>query len=252
MARIGIIGGSGLEKLSLFKEREILYPENDYGKSSSPVFSGMLENHQLFILSRHGENHQWLPSEVNYKANIAFMKEMQVDAIIATTATGSLIEAICPGDIVFPDQFIDHTFRRDNTFYHHGDPSSSFHTPMSEPFDKKLRSLLIKSAQKLSFSFHPTATLITIEGPRFSTRAESFLYKQWGAHLINMSVATECALANELSIPYAAIAMATDYDCWKINEKPVSHETVIEVFQKNISKVTELIIEAVKAYSTMD
>lgn len=248
MAKIAIIGGSGLEKLSILESCEVLHPQNSYGESSSPVTCGCLGDHQIFILSRHGANHETLPSHVNYRANIAFLKERGVDAIFATTATGSLVESIHPGDLVFPNQFIDHTFRRINTFYETAKAGESFHTPMAEPFDPRLRTLLIQQATKLALFYHSEATLITIEGPRFSTRAESMLYRQWGAHLINMSIATECALANEALIPYAAIAMATDYDCWKENELAVSHDLVLKNFQKNVSKVTQLLVEVIKNY----
>ena len=191
-------------------------------------------------MSRHGLKHQFSPSEVNYKANIYALKEFGATHIIATTACGSLKEKIGRGHFVIIDQFIDFTKIRKNTFF---DSFSSgvAHTPMANPFDKQLREVLYLTAVDLGNKVHKTGTVITVEGPRFSTKAESNMFRKWGADIINMSVATEVILANELKIPYAAIAISTDYDCWKDDEEPVSWEAVLEEFNKNIDKVKKIL-----------
>ena len=165
--------------------------------------------------------------------------------IVSTTACGSLREDIKRGDILLPDQFIDFTRHRDVTFHDKFEKGKLNHTAMADPFDKTLRELLILNAQKLGFDFHPTGILITIEGPRFSTRAESNMFRLWGADVINMSVAPECILANELKIPYATIALSTDYDCWKTDEQPVTWEEVLEVFNQNVEKVKILLYNTI-------
>ena len=149
------------------------------------------------------------------------------------------------GDFVVPDQFIDFTRHRDITFFDEFKPGSMNHTPMADPFDTNLRNLIISSAMALGIKIHNRGTLVTIEGPRFSTRAESKMFRLWGADIINMSVAPEVILANEIGIPYVAIAMSTDYDCWKDDETPVSWEAVIAVFNKNVDSVLRPITEVI-------
>ena len=146
---------------------------------------------------------------------------------------------------MIPDQFIDFTRHRDITFFEEFEPGKMNHTPMADPFDRNLRDLIIAAAGKIGLEIHERGTMITIEGPRFSTRAESRMFRIWGADVINMSVAPEVTLANELGIPYAAIAMSTDYDCWKEDEEPVSWEEVIAVFNNNVSKVLRLLQEVI-------
>jgi 5'-methylthioadenosine phosphorylase len=178
---------------------------------------------------------------VNNLANIHALKEAGCTHILATTACGSLREEIGRGDLVIPDQFIDFTRHRINTFYDAFEPGDMKHTPMADPFDKEMREGLYATAQKMGLRCHPAGTLVTIEGPRFSTRAESKMFRLWGADIINMSVAPEAALANEAGIPYAAIAMSTDYDSWREDEEPVRWEEVLKVFRENVHHVTELI-----------
>jgi 5'-methylthioadenosine phosphorylase len=154
---------------------------------------------------------------------------------------GSLREEIKRGDLIIIDQFIDFTKQRKMTFHESFEPGKPVHQPMADPYDQRLRDLLIEECKKKNYSFHSKGTVITIEGPRFSTRAESQMFRCWGADIINMSVATETALANEAGIPYAAIAMSTDYDCWKTDEEPVSWEAIAKVFAENAEKVTQLL-----------
>jgi 5'-methylthioadenosine phosphorylase len=241
MVKIGIIGGSGLENPDILKSPHETNVDTPYGIPSSPLLCGRLDGSEVAILSRHGWHHTITPSKVNYRANIFALKEIGCTHIITTTACGSLREEIRRGDLVIPDQFIDFTRHRDITFFEEFEPGKMNHTPMADPFDKDLRDLIISTAHKIGLEIHERGTLITIEGPRFSTRAESKMFRIWGADVINMSVAPEVTLANELGMPYAVIAMSTDYDCWKEDEDPVSWEEVIKVFNNNVSKVLRLL-----------
>lgn len=244
--KIAIIGGSGFENPDILKsinDTEITTP---YGKPSSRFKSGKIEGVDVVLLSRHGRDHSIPPTQVNNRANIWALKELGCSHILATTACGSLREEIERGDLVFPDQFIDFTRFREITFFEKFEKGSLGHTPMADPFDSGLRQCLIRKATELNLKFHPKGTVITIEGPRFSTRAESKLFRNWGADIINMSVAPECILANELGIAYAAVALSTDYDCWKTDEEAVTWEEVIQVFNKNVGNVIELIRTTIK------
>lgn len=239
--KIAIIGGSGLENPDILKEPGIVKIDTPYGATSSGFKTGKIGGVEVAILSRHGRQHTIPPTQVNNLANIWAIKEIGCSQIIATTACGSLREEIKRGDIVFPCQFIDFTRFRENTFYKAFNPGEMKHTPMADPFDRLLRMQLIKTAGRLGIKYHKQGTVVTIEGPRFSTRAESGMFRTWGADIINMSTAPECMLANEVGIPYAAIAMSTDYDSWKEDETPVTWEEVIKVFNQNVSNVVELI-----------
>ena len=245
MIRIAVIGGSGLENPDILKSPIKKHVDTPYGRPSSPILCGLINNTEVVILSRHGKDHTIPPSQVNNRANIHALKEAGCSHILSTTACGSLREEIGRGDIVIPDQFIDFTRHRIITFFEEFEPGKMNHSPMADPFDKKLRELLITSALNNGIKIHEKGTILTIEGPRFSTRAESRMFRSWGADLINMSLAPEAILANEAGIPYASIAMSTDYDCWKEDEAPVSWEEVINVFNKNVSRVLRLLLEAV-------
>jgi len=246
MIRIGIIGGSGLENPEILQSSEEKHFETPYGAPSSSLLCGSVEGTEIVILSRHGRQHTIPPSKVNNRANIFALKEAGCTHIITSTACGSLREEIGRGDLVIPDQFIDFTRHRDITFFDEFKPGSMNHTPMADPFDTNLRNLIISSAMALGIKIHNRGTLVTIEGPRFSTRAESKMFRLWGADIINMSVAPEVILANEIGIPYVAIAMSTDYDCWKDDETPVSWEAVIAVFNKNVDSVLRLITVVIR------
>ena len=246
MIRIGIIGGSGLENPEILQSSEEKHFETPYGAPSSSLLCGSVEGTEIVILSRHGRQHTIPPSKVNNRANIFALKEAGCTHIITSTACGSLREEIGRGDLVIPDQFIDFTRHRDITFFDEFKPGSMNHTPMADPFDTNLRNLIISSAMALGIKIHNRGTLVTIEGPRFSTRAESKMFRLWGADIINMSVAPEVILANEIGIPYVAIAMSTDYDCWKDDETPVSWEAVIAVFNKIVDSVLRLITVVIR------
>ena len=245
MNKIGIIGGSGLEDPDLLESPEVLIPDTPYGAPSSPLLCGNIGGTAVVILSRHGRDHTIPPSGVNNRANIFALKDAGCTHIIATTACGSLREDIRRGDLVIPDQFIDFTRHRSITFFDKFEPGSLNHASMADPFDEKLRRVIFSRAKSLGLTIHKKGTLITIEGPRFSTRAESRMFRQWGADIINMSVAPEVILANEIGIPYAAIAMSTDYDCWKEDEASVSWEEVLKVFKENVSSVLRLLMAVI-------
>ena len=241
MCRIGVIGGSGLENPQFFEKSGEKLPDTPYGRISSPISEGKIEGAEVAILSRHGREHTIPPTYVNNRANIHALKDLGCTHIIATTAVGSLREKIGRGDLVILDQFIDFTRKRALSFHDQFEPGNPVHTPMPDPFDGNLRNLLKQSAEELQIRFHEKGTVVTIEGPRFSTRAESHMFRQWGADVINMSIAPEAILANEAGVPYAAVAMSTDYDCWKEDEAPVSWDAILEIFSQNVEKVIQLI-----------
>jgi 5'-methylthioadenosine phosphorylase len=242
MTKIAIIGGTGLENLHILENAGTVVPETPFGKTDAPIRTGWIDGVEICLISRHGFHHEIPPTHVNNRANIWAIRELGCSHILATTACGSLKKDINPGDLVFPNQFIDFTRFRANTFFDRFEPGLLHHAAMGEPFDTALRQKLIHCAHHLHLPFHSRGTVVTIEGPRFSTRAESRMFQYWGADIINMSTAPECILANELNIPYAAIAMSTDYDSWMEEEHPVTWEKVLEVFKKNIDNVIGLIL----------
>lgn len=247
MPKIGIIGGSGLEKPDILKSATGINADTPYGPVASPLLCGTIKGTDVVILSRHGHKHTIPPSQVNNRANIHALREIGCTHIISATACGSLREEIGRGHLVFPDQLIDFTHHRIHSFFDEFEPGKMRHTPMADPFDKNLRKILAETASELNLKYHSGGTLITIEGPRFSTRAESRMFRMWGADIINMSVAPEVILANETGIPYAAVAMATDYDSWKDDEDPVTWEEVLRIFESNVEKVVRLLIKMIPA-----
>jgi len=243
--KIGIIGGSGLDDPKILEDSEDIDVDTPYGKPSSPLKVGKIRGVDVVLVARHGRKHTIPPTHVNYRANVYALKEAGCTHIIATTAVGSLKEEIGRGDLVIIDQFIDFTRRRDVSFFDKFEDHNPKHTPMAEPFDKNLRELLNDGCKDLGIRHHKTGTVVTIEGSRFSTKAESKMFIQWGAHIINMSIAPEAILANELGIPYATVAMSTDYDCWKEGEEAVTWEAVLKIFGENVDKVTRLLIHVI-------
>jgi len=243
--KIAIIGGSGFENPAILKNPGEIEVETPFGKPSSTFKTGNIGGVEVVLLSRHGRNHSIPPSQVNNRANIWAIQKLGCSHILATTACGSLREEIKRGDLIILDQFIDFTRHREVTFHNEFENGELNHTPMADPFDESLRLKLIEKAEVLKINYHPVGTVITIEGPRFSTRAESKMFRLWGADVINMSVAPECILANELKIPYAAIALSTDYDCWKTDEEPVTWEEVLKVFNQNVENVIRLIVATI-------
>ncbi|OGC09774.1 methylthioadenosine phosphorylase [candidate division WOR-1 bacterium RIFOXYA2_FULL_37_7] len=241
MAKIGIIGGSGLDNPDILKKSEDKDGSNKYGAPSSPLSCGKINGVEVVILARHGRHHDIIPTKVNFLANIYALKEEGCTHILAATAVGSLRKEIKPGNLVFPSQFIDFTRHRNLTFF----TEKVVHTPMSNPYDKNLTKIFCDTCETLGYEYNKDVTVITIEGPRFSTKAESHMFRTWGADIINMSTCPEVILANELGISYQTIAMSTDYDCWKDDEPPVTYEMVMQRMNENAEKVKQLLINAI-------
>jgi 5'-methylthioadenosine phosphorylase len=240
-ADIGIIGGSGVydpEILENTKEVKVYTP---YGAPSEMITLGDLKGKKVAFMPRHGRKHTIPPHSINFRANIWAMKELGVTRIISPSAVGSLRENIRPGEFVIPDQIIDFTKRRLSTFY---DGGQVCHVSFADPFCRDLRSVVIESAKTIGVSLHENGTYVCIEGPRFSTRAESRLFRQWGADIIGMTVCPECNLAREAEICYVSVAMVTDYDVWA--EKPVSAIEVAETMDRNIKTVRRLLSDAIQ------
>ncbi len=238
---IGIIGGSGLEDPKFLKGAEEKSLETKFGKPSSPIVVGEIVGKKIAILSRHGRKHDIMPTNVNNRANIWALKELGVKKVLATTACGSLREEIIPGEMVFADQFIDRTSKRSSTFF---DKEEVCHIPMADPFCEKTRGKLVETAKNLGLKHHEKGTIVTIEGPRFSTRAESNMFRTIGGDVVNMSTVPESVLAREAGMCYQPIALATDYDCWKLEDR-VDIGSVLEVFKKNVENVKKLLLETI-------
>ncbi len=248
MTKIGIIGGSGLENPAIFQDPQVIEVETRYGQPSSPLMTGKICGVDTVLLARHGVDHQFSPTQVNNRANIMAMQKVGVSHIIATTACGSLRKEIERGHLVVLDQFIDFTRFRKNTFFD-SFADGAHHTAMAHPFAEELRQKLYGIAENMQLPVHAAGCVVTIEGPRFSTVAESKMFRLWGADVINMSTAPEVMLANELSIPYAAVAMSTDYDCWKEDEAPVTWDEILTVFRKNADNVTGLLVKVIETFN---
>jgi len=245
MIKIAIIGGSGLENPAILKNATDLKVDTPFGPTTSDFKCGIINGREVVILSRHGRQHTIPPSQVNNRANIWAIQEIGCTHILATTACGSLREEIGRGDFVVLDQFIDFTRHREVSFFESFEPREMKHTPMADPFDSFLRSKIIDASHELKMNIFEKGTVVTIEGPRFSTRAESNMFRIWGADVVNMSTAPEAILANELGIPYAAVAMSTDYDCWKTDEAPVTWGEVLKVFNLNVTYVIDLLVAVI-------
>lgn len=246
--KIGIIGGSGLDDPKILEDYKEIEVDTPFGKPSSPLIMGKIKGIDVVILSRHGRKHQFPPTHVNNKANIFALKDKGCKIIISTTAVGSLKEEIGRGDIVIPDQFIDFTRHREVTFFDKFE-FGPIHVSLADPFSEKLRKKLNKICKELNISHHEKGTVITIEGSRFSTRAESNMFRMWGADIVNMSIAPEAILAREAELEYATIAMSTDYDCWKKDEKAVTWDEILDVFDKNVEKVKKILVKLIESFS---
>lgn len=235
--KVGIIGGSGLDDPNILHKPNEVEVDTPYGKPSSVLTCGVIKGVDVAIIARHGKAHTIRPSQVNFRANIWALKEYGCTHILAATAVGSLREEIEPGHLVFPGQFIDFTRKRETTFF---DEDVVVHTPMAEPFCPNLRRLLAESARKLGIACHDNKTVVTIEGPRFSTRAESRMFRSWNADVINMSTVPEVNLAREKKVHYVSSAMSTDYDCWREGEDSVTWEMIVATMKKNADSVITL------------
>lgn len=236
-AIVGIIGGSGLYNIDGLKvtgEKEVNTP---FGKPSDSIVLGNLDGHDVAFLPRHGRGHRILPHEINFRANIYAMKSLGVERIISVSAVGSMKEAIRPGDIVIVDQFVDRTKLRPDTFFGNG---IAVHVSFADPVCPLLCRAILDSAQGAG-TVHKTGTYVCIEGPMFSSRAESNIYRSWNADVIGMTNYQEAKLAREAEICYATIALATDYDCWRKEEGPVDVAMVIKTLSENVEKAKAII-----------
>ncbi len=241
MVKIGLIGGSGFDDPDFLTDVETVKTGTPFGPLSADLIIGKFGPVEVVIMLRHGKGHRIRPSAVNYRANVWAMKEAGVTHIIATTACGSLRDHVEPGHLVFPDQFLDWTRTRRSTF-HEGD--QVVHISVADPFCERLRQVLIQTAVREGIAHHPRGTVVTIEGPRFSTRAESQMFRLLGGDIINMSTVPEAVLAREAGICYAVTAMSTDYDCWHHSEEPVTWELIATTMAKNVENVKRIFFAA--------
>ncbi len=233
MQTIGVIGGSGLyemEGLEGIEEHEV---QTTFGSPSDVVVSGTIGETRFLFLPRHGRGHRFAPHQINYRANLLALKSLGAEQVISVSAVGSMKESIAPGDMVVIDQFIDRTRNRPSTFFE--DCGVVAHVEFAEPVDRALADALYSSSVEAGARTHRGGTYICIDGPQFSTRAESLLYRSWGVDVIGMTNLPEARLAREAELPYATLALATDYDCWHQSHESVSVEAVLEVMRKNIA-----------------
>jgi 5'-methylthioadenosine phosphorylase len=241
---IGVIGGSGLYEIEGLTDLQEVTLDTPFGAPSDNYVTGVLEGVKLVFLPRHGKGHRYLPSEVPYRANIYGMKQLGVQRIISVSAVGSMKEEIAPGHIVIPDQFFDRTQgKRASTFFGDGVVG---HVQFADPVCRNLSAVLADSARKVGAVVHQGGTYICIEGPNFSTRAESNIYRSWGVDIIGMTNIPEARLAREAEICYATVALATDYDCWHEAHDDVSIDAILEIIRQNVATARNIIKQAVQ------
>ncbi len=249
MARVGVIGGSGLYQMDGLTDVEEVVVDTPFGAPSDALIRGKLDGAEVVFLPRHGRGHVLTPSEVPYRANLWALKKLGVDWVLSISAVGSLREAIVPGHLVVVDQFIDRTRHRPDTFF--GDGCVA-HVQLGDPVCSTLRGMLLTAARNTGAVVHDGGTYVCMEGPQFSTRAESELHRAWGASVIGMTNVPECKLAREAEISYATLALATDYDCWYAGHDEVSVEAVIATVHANVARAQEVIrrlVPQVMAYA---
>ncbi len=241
---LGIIGGSGLYQMPGLKEARSVDIPTPFGDPSSPVVIGRLEGKKIAFLARHGIGHYLSPSEINYKANIYALKSLGIQRLVSISACGSLRDDFVPGQIVIPDQIVDFTRRRERTFFEGG---LVVHVGVADPFCGVLGNLLVEAIAKCGGTCHKGGTSITIEGPRFSTKGESNLFRSWGMSIIGMTTSPEAFLAREAEMCFSVMAHITDYDVWHLTEEQVSVDVVVRTLQKNTSLAQQSIAELVKS-----
>lgn len=235
----GIIGGSGLYAFDGLENRKTVIIDTPFGLPSSPIVLGEVRGRRLAFLARHGVGHTLSPSEVNYRANIYAFKQLGVQKLVSVSACGSLREDYAPGDVIIPDQIFDFTHKRERSFFGDG---LVVHVGSAEPFCPKLSAALAKALKAEGGTVHEGGAYITIEGPRFSTKAESNTFRSWGMSLVGMTASPEVFLAREAEICYATMAHVTDYDVWHVSEEPVSVEMVVRTLAKNTSLAQRALI----------
>ena len=240
MVKVGIIGGTGMYDADFLSEPKEISVDTPYGRPSEPVTTGKIKDVDVVVIPRHAKGHKLNPTNVNYRANIWAMKQLGVTHIIAPCAVGSLEEDVNPGDLVFTDQFIDRTTKRVSTFY---GKDKVCHISMAEPFCPQLRQSLADASEQLGIPYHDSGTNVVVEGPRFSTLAESELFRSWGCSTINMTMVPESVLAREAEICYAAVAQVTDYDCWK--GEAITADAIVKTLKNNVEKTKRLLLEVI-------
>lgn len=245
--KIGIIGGTGLDNPDIFTNKSEVSVTTPFGNPSSTLITGQVNGTDVVLLARHGRKHEMNPTTINYRANIHALKEIGCTHVLATNACGSLREEFRIGDLIILDQFIDKTFKRECTFYssHEGGPEGVMHIPMGKPFCEDTRKCMIEAAKEFDFACHEKGTIVIIEGPRFSTVAESKMFRMWGADLIGMTTVPEVCLAREAGLCYSSVAMVTDYDSWKEDEPHVTVDVVGRRLKENADKATKVLLKAV-------
>ncbi len=246
---VGVIGGTGLYEMEGIEGLEEVRVETPFGDPSDAVLKGRLGEVTVLFLPRHGRGHRFTPTHVPYRANVYALKVLGAQWVISVSAVGSLRQDIHPGDAIVVDQFIDRTRLRANTFFEDGIVG---HVEFADPVCSSLAAHLIEAARAAGVKVHEKGTYCCMEGPAFSTRAESNLYRQWGADLIGMTNLPEAKLAREAEICYATIALATDYDCWYTDHGDVTIEEIISTLKSNVVKAKKIIAEAVKGLPGRD
>jgi 5'-methylthioadenosine phosphorylase len=241
---IGVIGGSGLYDMPGLAGVEHVRVTTPFGDPSDDFVCGTLAGTRLVFLPRHGRGHRLLPSEINFRANMFGMKQLGAEWVIGVASVGSLREEIAPGHLVVPDQLIDRTFQRPSTFFGNGIVA---HVSFADPFCSVLGAALTEAARRVGAAVHPRGTYVCMEGPQFSTRAESFLYRQWGADVIGMTNLQEAKLAREAELCFATLALATDYDCWHERHADVVIGDVLRILQENVATAQRVVAETLAA-----
>ncbi|MEE3004892.1 MAG: S-methyl-5'-thioadenosine phosphorylase [Chloroflexota bacterium] len=237
-ATIAIIGGSGLYEMEGLTDMESVHIDTPFGRPSEAITLGTLEGARVAFLPRHGQGHRFNPSHIPVQANIYALKTLGVERIISVSAVGSLKEEFEPQHLVVPNQLIDRTRNRSNTFFEN---DMVVHIAFADPFCAHTSHMVVHAAQDLGVNVHPGGTMVVMEGPAFSTRAESFMYRSWGADLIGMTALPEAKLAREAEICYATMAWVTDYDCWRQGGETVTVEMIIGNLLKNVAASKDLL-----------
>eukprot|EP00096_Caligus_rogercresseyi_P015005 TRINITY_DN745_c0_g1_i1.p1 TRINITY_DN745_c0_g1~~TRINITY_DN745_c0_g1_i1.p1 ORF type:complete len:275 (-),score=41.23 TRINITY_DN745_c0_g1_i1:11-835(-) len=247
--KVGIIGGSGFYSWDEFKHEKEETFQTPYGEPSDALVSGKIDGVNVVFLSRHSRDRRFNPSEINYRANIDALRQAGVTHILAATACGSLKEDKKPGEFVILDSFIDRTTKRKQTFYDLSNPDghSCAFIPMHPSFCERSREIVYKIGEEMGLQMHPKGTIVTIEGPRFSSKAESLVFKSWNADVINMTTVPEVVLAKEAGICYVSVAMVTDYDCWRDSGEVVNAQAVMKVMSTNSVNVKALFKSCISA-----
>ncbi|QYJ01154.1 S-methyl-5'-thioadenosine phosphorylase [Thalassovita mediterranea] len=243
---IGVIGGSGLYDVEGFEDRDTMRVGTPWGEPSDELTTGRIGDVRFVFLPRHGRGHRLTPTHVPYRANIDALKRAGCTDVLSISACGSLRERYAPGDFVMVDQFIDRTFAREKSFF---GPGMVAHVSMADPVCERLSQLAGDAAEKAGVTVHRSGTYLAMEGPQFSSRAESYLYRQWECDVIGMTNMPEAKLAREAELPYATMAMVTDYDCWRDASEAVSVANVLEIMQSNTAAAKKALTELAKLLS---